>query len=122
VAPYLLGELTNHLTAAKIAVDSAIAITDDFRFKPDTETANAILVRKTIAARALLATGEKALEAAGGGGFYRKSGLERLVRDLQGVQFHPLQEKRQQHFTGRLALGLDPIEVPEERKLAQAAE
>ena len=48
--------------------------------------------------------------------------VERLVRDAHGIQFHPLQEKRQQHFTGRMALGLDPIEIPEERKLAQAAE
>ena len=122
VAPYLLGELTNQLTTAQIAVDSAMDITDDFRFSPTNETANAILVRKTIAATALLATGAKALETSGGAGFYRKTGLERLVRDLQGVQFHPLQEKRQLHFTGRMALGLDPIELLEERKLSVAAE
>ena len=34
---------------------------------------------------------------------------QRLVRDVHGVQFHPLPEKRQQLFTGRMALGLDPI-------------
>jgi len=122
VAPYLLGELANHLTTAQLAADSMVAIANDLLFDPTTETANAILVRKTIAATAVMATVEKALEAAGGGWFYRKTGLERLVRDAHGIQFHPLQEKRQQHFTGRMALGLDPIEIPEERKLAQAAE
>ena len=73
------------------------------------ETANAILTRKTIAAQALLLTAEKALETVGGGGLFRGLGLERLVRDLHGAQFHPLQAKRQHRFTGRMALGLDPI-------------
>ena len=73
------------------------------------EVANAILVRKTIVADHVLATVEKALEAAGGAGFYRKTGLERLLRDAHGAQFHPLTGKRQHQFTGRIALGLDPI-------------
>ncbi len=107
--PYLLGELSNQLTTARLAVDSMVTITNDWDFTPDAETANAVLVRKTIAAKAILATVEKALETAGGAGFYRGLGLERLLRDAHGVQFHPLPEKRQQQFTGRLALGLDPI-------------
>ena len=122
VAPYLLGELANHLTTAQIAADSMIAVANDLAFDPVTGTANAVLMRKTIAASAVLATVEKAMEASGGGGFYRKVGLERLLRDAHGIQFHPLQEKRQQHFTGRLALGLDPIEIPEEQMLPVAAE
>ncbi len=107
--PYLLGELTNQLTTARLAVDSMVAIANDWEFTPDAETANAVLVRKTIASKAIIATVEKALETAGGAGFYRGLGLERLLRDAHGVQFHPLPEKRQQQFTGRLALGLDPI-------------
>ncbi len=107
--PYLLGELTNQLTTARLAVDSMVAIANDWEFAPVAETANAVLVRKTIAAKAIIATVEKALETAGGAGFYRGLGLERLLRDAHGVQFHPLPEKRQQQFTGRLALGLDPI-------------
>lgn len=121
-APYLLGELVNSLTTAQVAADSMVSIANDLAFEPSTKTANDILVRKTIAANAVLATVEKALEAAGGSGFYRKTGLERLVRDAHGIQFHPLQEKRQQHFSGRVALGLDPIEVPGEKPLSLAAE
>jgi hypothetical protein len=37
-------------------------------------------------------------------------GLERLVREIHGVQFHPLQAKRQQRMSGRLALGLQPVQ------------
>ena len=109
VTPFLLGELTNHLTTAQLAVESMVATCNNWDFAPTAETANTILVRKTIAANALIATGEKALETVGGAGFYRKTGIERLLRDLHGAQFHPLPEKRQQLFTGRLALGLDPI-------------
>jgi alkylation response protein AidB-like acyl-CoA dehydrogenase len=47
------------------------------------------------------------MEAAGGAGFYRDAGIERLFRDVQGARFHPLQEKPQQQLTGRFALGLD---------------
>jgi hypothetical protein len=36
--------------------------------------------------------------------------LERLLHEIHGVQFHPVQAKRQQRMSGRLALGLPPIE------------
>ena len=121
-APYLLGELTNLLTTAQLATESMVAIANDWDFAPVTETANAILVRKTIAAKAILATVEKALETVSGGGFYRRTGIERLVRDAHGVQFHPLPEKRQHVFTGRLAMGLDPIGTDTVVKLKAAAE
>ena len=39
--------------------------------------------------------------------FYRSVGLERLFRDVQGARYHPLQEKVQLRYAGRLALGLD---------------
>lgn len=120
--PYLLGELENLLTTARLARDSMVAIANDWDFQPTPETANAILVRKTIAANAVLATAEKALQTAGGPGFYRGFGLERLLRDLHASQFHPLPEKRQHLFTGRFALGLDPIGDTLEPRLQVAAE
>ncbi len=106
---YLLGEMNNELTTARLAVDSMVAITNDWDFDPTIETANDILARKTIAAKAVIATVEKAMEVAGGGGFFRKLGLERLLRDVHGARYHPLAEKPQQRFSGRLALGLEPI-------------
>ncbi len=108
-APYFLGELTNLLTTAQLAVDDMVRIANDLDFEPGVEKANAALVRKTIVAKSTLATVEKALEIAGGAGFFRGLGLERMLRDVHAAQFHPLQEKRQHRFTGRLALGLDPV-------------
>jgi alkylation response protein AidB-like acyl-CoA dehydrogenase len=108
-APYLLGELTNRLTTAQLAADDMVRLANDLDFAMSLDVTDAILVRKTIVADSVLATVEKALETAGGAGFYRKTGLERLLRDAHGAQFHPLPAKPQHHFTGRLALGLDPI-------------
>jgi alkylation response protein AidB-like acyl-CoA dehydrogenase len=107
--PYLLGELANHLATAQLAADDMVRIANDLDAEMNLETANAMLVRKTIVADAVLATAEKALEVAGGAGFYRNAGIERFLRDAHGAQFHPLAAKPQHRFTGRLALGLDPV-------------
>ncbi len=107
--PQLIGEMENSLATAQMALDSMVAITNDYDFDPIVENANAILVRKTIAARASIEVVEKALETTGGSGYYRSSGLDRLLRDVHAAQFHPLPEKKQQLFTGRLAMGLDPV-------------
>ena len=119
---YLVGEMLNQLTTAQLAVDDMVAITNDWDFTPATETAGAILTRKTIAANAVISTVEKAMEVAGGGGFFRKTGLERLLRDAHGARYHPLGEKPQQRFAGRLALGLEPIGDSFEQALKAAAE
>jgi alkylation response protein AidB-like acyl-CoA dehydrogenase len=106
---YLIGEMTNALVTAQMALQGMIAIADNYDFEPIDTTANAICIRKTIAARAAIATVEKAMEVVGGSSFYRSVGLERLWRDIQASRYHPLQEKRQHLFTGRMALGLDPV-------------
>ena len=106
---YLIGEMTNALVTAQMALQGMIAIADNYDFEPIDATANAIFIRKTIVARTAIATVEKAMEVVGGASFYRSIGLERLLRDVQGGLYHPLHEKRQHLFTGRMALGLDPI-------------
>lgn len=120
-APFQLGELANLLTNMQLAVDSMVAMTNDLDFTPSAENTSAMLARKTIAARSALAVAEKALETAGGAGFYRRLGLEQLFRDLQAAQFHPLPEKRQQHFTGQLILGQAPIVEGTAKRMRLAA-
>jgi alkylation response protein AidB-like acyl-CoA dehydrogenase len=109
VVPYLLGELANELTRVQLAADDMVRLANDFDVAMGLDVTSPMLVRKTLVAEGVLATVEKALEVAGGAGFYRKAGLERLLRDAHGAQFHPLPAKRQHRFTGRIALGLDPI-------------
>jgi len=47
------------------------------------------------------------MEVVGGASFLRALGLERLFGDVQAARYHPLQEKPQLLYSGRLALGLD---------------
>lgn len=63
------------------------------------------MIGRTLAARGVVKTVELALEAMGGGSFYRAAGLERLFRDAQAARFHPLREGAQQEYAGRMALG-----------------
>lgn len=65
------------------------------------------------------ATVERAMEVAGGASFYRAFPFERLWRDAQASHYHPLPEKRQLEFSGRVGLGLSPVV---ERESAREAE
>ena len=108
----LVGEMETELATAEVAHESMMTLARDLDFTPTVELADDILKRKTIVTQAVMRTTDKALEATGGGGYFRAVGLERLVRDARAGQFHPLQPKLQHRFTGRLAMGLDPIAEP----------
>jgi alkylation response protein AidB-like acyl-CoA dehydrogenase len=105
----VVGEMETALATAQLAMQSMIDLCADYTFAPDKPTANAVAIRKTVLMQAVMQVVAKALEAVGGAGITRSLGLERRVRDIQGAQFHPLQTRRQYRFSGRLALGLDPI-------------
>jgi alkylation response protein AidB-like acyl-CoA dehydrogenase len=106
---FLVGEMENELTTAQIALESMIENVNNLDVEPAIEHANRALVRKTIVAEAVERTARKALEATGGSGYFRTPGIERILRDAQAALFHPMQPKRQHLFTGRLAMGLDPV-------------
>lgn len=108
VTPYLLGEMENALTAAKITVESMIALVDNFNFTASLALVDEIIKRKTLAAEACKQTAIKAMEACGGPGYLRPFGIESLLRDVMASGFHPMQEKRQLLFTGSLAMGKEP--------------
>jgi alkylation response protein AidB-like acyl-CoA dehydrogenase len=101
----LVGEMENELATARMALRHMIdtAATTSI----GAATTNEVLVGRTLAGRSAIRTVEKAMEVVGGASFFRALGLERLFRDVQAARFHPLQEKPQQLYSGRLALGLD---------------
>jgi alkylation response protein AidB-like acyl-CoA dehydrogenase len=107
--PYLAGELENLLATTRLAWNSMIDNAAEYAFEPELGRANAALVAKTLCAEAAMATVQKAMEIAGGAGFFRGCPLERMLRDVLAAPYHPLPEKRQHLFTGRIALGRDPI-------------
>ena len=100
----LVGEMENELTAARIALAHML----DAALGPvGAETTGTVLIGRTLVAHAAIKTVERAMEVAGGAGFYRALGLERLFRDVQGARYHQVREPAQLLYAGRLALGLD---------------
>ena len=102
---YLAGEMENLLVTAQLAHASMVDLSRSA--KPGPETSSAMLIRRTLVANGVLRTAEKALEVAGGAGFFRSSRLERLFRDVQACRYHPLPEKQQTRLTGRRCSGLE---------------
>ena len=103
----LIGEMETELSAARLALGDmlACAATEE----PGAEATSRIMTGRTLVARAAIATVEKAMAAAGGAGFYRRTGLERIWRDVQAARYHPLQPGPQARLAARVALGL-PID------------
>ena len=105
----LVGEMDTELLTAQTTLLAMIELAAA-DFEPNIHNSDLIVRYKTITARAAIRSVEKSMEVAGGSSFFRSLGLERCFRDVQGARFHPLQERRQYLFSGRVALGLDPIE------------
>ncbi|MDH3695071.1 MAG: acyl-CoA/acyl-ACP dehydrogenase, partial [Gammaproteobacteria bacterium] len=105
----MLGELQNDLVTAQLALDDMVRRCDSYQFTPSMKNTDTILTRKSIAARAVKMVVEKAADVVGGPGFFQGHPMERIVRDIRAVHFHPLPEKRQQLFSGRIALDLNPL-------------
>jgi acyl-CoA dehydrogenase len=107
---FAIGEMQSALKIATTCHDAAVQITNDFDFTPAIETTNEVFMLKTHAVEQAKKTVEAAMEAVGGAGFYRATGLERLLRDVRAGHYHPLPLKQQMLFTGRLALGMEPLD------------
>jgi acyl-CoA dehydrogenase len=104
------GEMMSDLHLAEACVDKMIALTNNHGCQPTENLSSEMLALKTHTVEAVQRVCERAIETAGGAGYYRRTGLERLLRDARAGHFHPLARKPQLSFTGRLALGLPPVE------------
>lgn len=102
---YMIGGLDNELTMAKLALQHMVSTAAVSQ--PSFETTNQIMTGRTLVAKTVLNAADLAMEIAGGSAFYRKLGLERLFRDIQGVRYHPLREEAQRKLSGQLALEWD---------------
>jgi len=105
----LVGEMDTHLAGAQVALREMVALGSDYDYQPSLERSSKVFVYKTIVARSALCAVERALEVCGGASFFRSAGIERILRDIQGARFHPWQERKQYVFSGRVALGLEPV-------------
>jgi alkylation response protein AidB-like acyl-CoA dehydrogenase len=102
-----VGMLETELASVRMACDSLVAFSETA--SPGTETTNTVFVHRSLIARSALRTVDLAMDVAGGAAYFRRVGLERLFRDVQGARFHPLTDGAQRRLAGRTALGL-PID------------
>lgn len=105
----LIGEMENALLETQVLVDRMVATNAEYSFGTSEASASVQFALKTVAARAVIRTVEKACEAVGGASYFREVGLERALRDARAVAFHPMQEKRQLLMTGRISLASVPV-------------
>lgn len=103
----LAGQLETELAGARLAHESMLAAV---RLNaPSAATVNQVMTGRQLVERHAIAAVERAMELAGGAGFYRSAGLERRFRDIQAARYHPLQAGPQAEYAGAMALGL-PID------------
>ena len=103
-----VGAMENELLTVQMSVAEMVRLASEDT-PPTIEKSNLIARYKTISTNAAIRTVEKAMMVAGGAAYFRGMGLERRFRDIQAARYHPIQEPKQHRFSGRIALGLDPI-------------
>jgi acyl-CoA dehydrogenase len=98
-----VGEMENAYASLDLAHAALVDCGND---KPSEETTNRVMILRNLVGKAALEVGTKALDVGSGAGFFRATGLELRFRDLQASRFHPLQDRTQQFYAARKALGL----------------
>jgi alkylation response protein AidB-like acyl-CoA dehydrogenase len=97
------GEMDTALCAARLAHRHMVSVAE--HDLPSAATINAVMTGRRLVEESALRTVERAMDLAGGTGFYRRAELERLFRDIQAVRYHPLHKEAQTAFAGAMALG-----------------
>lgn len=103
-----VGEMRTQLLIAQETLERMIAVGGS-EYEPSIAVSDLTYRRKTAVTNAAVRAVELAMEVASGPGFFRSAGLERCFRDIQGAHYHPWQERKQYRFSGRVALGLEPV-------------
>lgn len=105
----LVGAMNNQITSAQLALDDMMARQLEYGFTPDQNNTDALLCRKTLVNQGVRGAVEQAATLVGGSGFFQGHEMERIIRDVRAMHFHPLPEHKQQSFSGRVLLGLNPV-------------
>lgn len=103
--PMVAGEMENALRGAMLAHARMVELAD--HGSPGPDMTSEVTSLRSLVGEGAIRTVERAMMVAGGSAFYRSSGIERAFRDVQAARYHPLQEKVQLEYAGRMALGWD---------------
>jgi len=104
-----IGEMKNHIRTAQMATDAMVRNCEDLQFNPDIVKTEAIFSYKAIATKAIHAAVNTAANLVGGPGYFKGNEIERIMRDVRALHFHPLPELKQLQMSGRLTLDMTPF-------------
>lgn len=104
-SPRLAGDLEIRLRATRLAHRDMVSTAMEEAPSPD--SVNRIMQGRALLVESALATASLAMDLAGGQGFFRKTGLERIFRDIQGARYHPMRADKAALYAGTLAVGGD---------------
>jgi alkylation response protein AidB-like acyl-CoA dehydrogenase len=102
--PYIVGKMYNTLIGARKEWEAMVSLTNNIDFKPSSKITMDMVSLKANVTTACIQTVQQAMDAVGGRSFYKRNILERLFRDVQGAQFHPMPTWDQYEFTGKRLL------------------
>jgi alkylation response protein AidB-like acyl-CoA dehydrogenase len=105
--PYMIGKINNALLSAQTQWKAMGELANNLDFNPTETITMKTLTYKTNVGDACKSVVQEAMEAIGGQSFYRANVLERLFRDVQASDFHPLPKWEQYAFTGKRILERD---------------
>lgn len=100
----MVGKLNNALLSVQAQWQAMYAMTNNFDFTPSESISIHALSYKTNIADGAKQVVTEAMEIVGGHSFYKDNNLERLFRDVQASEFHPLPKWDQYAFTGERLL------------------
>lgn len=98
---YSVGQLHNTYLGCKAQWEAMIALVNNLDFKPILKNTGDTLAYKTNVSNLAREVVSQSLEIIGGMGYYKKHEIERMFRDVQASQFHPLPKWNQYEFTAR---------------------
>ena len=99
----IAGQMDTALHAARFA---HAAMLDAVELNaPSEQTVNISAIGRRLVEENAIKAVEFACELAGGAGFFRSAGLERMFRDVQGARYHPMNHEAQYAYAGAMALG-----------------
>lgn len=102
--PFSLGKLRNTFLGCRAQWQAMVDLANNLNFAPSSINTADTLAYKTNISDLTRLTVSQAMEIVGGQSFYKKHELERLFRDIQASQFHPLPKWNQYEFTGKQIL------------------
>lgn len=100
----MVGKLNNALLSVHAQWQAMYAMTNNFDFTPNGSISIQALSYKTNITEGAKQVVAEAMEIVGGHSFYKDNKLERLFRDVQASEFHPLPKWDQYVFTGERLL------------------